>query len=300
MRKTFILASISGAILFASACNSGKNKFDASGSFEAEETIISAEAMGTIQQFDLEEGQSLKADEVVGYIDSTQIYLKKKQLETQIDALLSKRPDVPVQLASLQEQLRVAEREQKRITNLVKGDAATQKQLDDINANISVLEKQIAAQKSSLNISSEGITKEVTPIRVQIEQLNDQLRKCTIINPVKGTVLTKYAEVNEMANVGKALYKIADLSSITLRAYITGNQLPKVKLNDKVKVMTDDGDGGFKETEGVITWINDKAEFTPKTIQTKDERANMVYAIKVKVKNDGSYKIGMYGEIKFL
>jgi HlyD family secretion protein len=222
----------------------------------------------------------------IGYIDSTQLYLKKKQLETQIKALLSKKPNISVQLSALQSQLATAEKEKIRIANLVKGDAATTKQLDDINANIEVIKKQIEAQKSSLEISSEGIGKDATPIYVQIEQLNDQLAKCNIINPINGTVLTKYSEVNEMTSSGKALYKIADLSTIILRAYITGNQLPQVKLNQKVKVNTDDGKGGFKETEGTIIWINDKSEFTPKTIQTKDERANMVYAVKVKVVND--------------
>ena len=295
--KTIAIAV--STIFLMTACNNNKPSFDASGSFEAEETIISSEASGTIKQFNIEEGQTLKAGQSIGYIDSTQLYLKKKQLETQIKALLSKKPNISVQLSALQSQLATAEKEKIRIANLVKGDAATTKQLDDITASIEVIKKQIEAQKSSLEISSEGIGKDATPLYVQIEQLNDQLAKCNIINPTNGTVLSKYAEQNEMANTGKALYKIADLSTIILRAYISGNQLPQVKLNQKVKVSTDDGKGGFKETEGTIIWINDKAEFTPKTIQTKDERANMVYAIKVKVVNDGSYKIGMYGEIKF-
>ncbi len=299
MRKIILTASAAGLILLTGACDNGKNKFDASGSFEAEETIISAQATGALEQFNIQEGQVLKAGDVIGYVDSTQLYLKKKQMEMQAGALLSKRPDVAVQLASLEAQLNTAEKERTRMENLVKGDAATQKQLDDINASISVLHKQIEAQRSSLNISSNGITKDVSPILVQVEELNDQLRKCVIINPVNGTVLTKYAEAHEMTATGKALYKIADMSTIVLRAYITGNQLAKVKLDQKVDVSTDAGDGTMKHTEGTITWINDKAEFTPKTIQTKDERANMVYAIKVKVKNDGTYKIGMYGEIKF-
>ena len=150
-----------------------------------------------------------------------------------------------------------------------------------------------------MDISTESINSDVLPLQVQVEQLNDQLAKCKIINPANGTVLTKYAEANEMTATGKPLYKIADLSNIILRAYITGDQLPQIKLNQKVKVLTDDGRGSYKKTEGTIIWINDKAEFTPKTIQTKNERANMVYAIKVRVKNDGTYKIGMYGEIKF-
>jgi HlyD family secretion protein len=241
----------------------------------------------------------LEAGQNIGYIDSLQLYLKKKQLEAQVIAILGKKPNISVQLSALQTQLKTAEKEKTRVANLVKGDAATPKQLDDINAQIEVLKKQIEAQQSTLSISSEGLGKDVVPLQVQIEQLNDQLAKCNIINPTNGTVLTKYAETNEMTAVGKPLYKIADLTNIILRAYITGDQLTQVKLNQKVKVLTDDGKGGYKETEGTIIWINSKAEFTPKTIQTKDERANMVYAIKVKVKNDGTYKVGMYGEISF-
>lgn len=298
MKKISLILSAT-TLLVLTSCSNDKKNFDASGSFEAEETIISSEAAGTIKQLTIEEGQTIKAGQSIGYIDSVQLYLKKKQLEAQINAVLSKKPNVSVQLASLEEQLKTAEREQKRITNLVKADAATTKQLDDVNGNIEVIKRQIEAQKSSLDISSEGINKEATPLEIQIEQLNDQLQKCKIINSVNGTVLTKYVEANEMASVGKPLYKIADLTSIILRAYVAGNQLPQIKINQTVKVSTDDGNGGFKQTEGIITWINDKAEFTPKTIQTKDERANMVYAVKIKVKNDGSYKIGMYGEIKF-
>lgn len=285
--------------IILSACNNNKISFDASGSFEAEETIISSEATGTIKQFEIEEGQTLQAGQFVGYIDSTQLYLKKKQLLAQVNAMLSKKPNVSAQLAALQSQLTTAQKEKVRITNLVNGDAAPQKQLDDINAQIDVINKQIEAQKSSLDISTEGISKEAVSVTTQVEQLNDQLAKCKLINPTNGIVLTKYAESNEMTATGKPLYKIADLSNIILRAYITGDQLPQIKLNQKVKVLTDDGKGGYKETDGTISWINDKAEFTPKTIQTKNERANMVYAIKVKVKNDGTYKIGMYGEISF-
>lgn len=299
MKHILTSVIIAGSLLLTVSCNKNQDTFDASGSFEAEETIISAEAQGALKAFNIQEGQTLQAGQNVGYIDSVQLYLKKKQLEAQVTAVLGKKPNIPAQLSALQEQLRTAEKEKIRIANLVKGDAATPKQLDDINAQIDVLKRQIEAQKSSLSISSEGISKDVIPLQVQIEQLEDQLSKCNLINPVNGTVLTKYAEANEIASVGKPLYKIADLSNIILRAYITGNQLPKIKLNQTVKVLTDDGKGGYQETTGTIIWISDKAEFTPKTIQTKDERANMVYAIKVKVKNDGFYKIGMYGEISF-
>lgn len=294
---TLIIATILISVL--ASCNRNEVDFDASGSFEAEETIISAETSGTIREFDVEEGEVLTAGKRIGYIDSTQLYLKKKQLEAQINAMLSKRPNMAAQSAALKEQLSTAETEQKRIANLVKSDAATTKQLDDINATIKVIKKQIEAQRSSLSITTEGINKDASVLRVQIAQLNDDLRKCRLVNPVNGTVLTKYAESYEVTSPGKPLYKIADLSTILMRAYVTGNQLPLIKLNQKVNVLTDDGSGGYKQTAGLITWINDKAEFTPKTIQTKDERANMVYAIKIKVTNDGSYKIGMYGEVKF-
>lgn len=284
---------------FTSTACRHQNTFDASGSFEAVETVISAEATGTLKMFQVEEGQSLEAGQQVGYIDTVQLYLKKKQLESQMEALAAKKPNIQVQLSALNEQLKTAETEKKRIENLLKADAATTKQLDDVNAQIAVIKKQIDAQKSTLDISITGINKDILPLGIQIEQLNDQLLKSRIVNPRAGTVITKYAEQNEMVAGGKPLYKIADLSEIILRVYISANQLPQVKLNQPVKVHTDDGKGGFAETDGVITWISDKAEFTPKTIQTKEERANLVYAMKVKVKNDGTYKIGMYGEINF-
>lgn len=293
-----ITLTLSG-LVFLSACNSDKKTFDASGTFEAVETIISAEATGNIKKFSIQEGQLLKEGESIGYIDTVQLFLKKKQLEAQVNSLISKKPNITIQLSALEAQLTTAEKEKQRIANLIKGSAATQKQLDDINASIEIIKKQIAGQKSSLEISNNGIEKDVLPLIVQIEQINDQITKSKIINPVNGTVLSKYAEQNEFATTGKALYKIADLSDIIFRAYITGNQLPKIKINQQVTVLTDDGSGGFKETSGTIIWINDKSEFTPKSIQTKDERANRVYAIKVKVTNDGTYKTGMYGELKF-
>lgn len=298
MEKILKNVAVAGLILFITSCNN-EVTFDASGTFEAVEIIISAEANGVIKELNIEEGQNLQAGQYIGYVDSIQLFLKKKQLESQMEALLAKKPNIAVQISALQEQLKAAEIEQKRVANLVKSEAATTKQLDDINSQIEIIKKQIDAQKSTLVISSDGINKDVLPMQVQVEQLDDQLQKCRIVNPLNGTVLTKYAEQNEMAITGKALYKIADLSTIILRAYISANQLPPVKLNQKVKIHTDDGSGGFTEDEGIITWISDKAEFTPKTIQTKDERANMVYAVKIKMKNDGTYKIGMYGEINF-
>jgi len=296
MNKLTLIAIM---VMVVVSCKNNKNESDASGTFEAVETIVSAEANGTLKELNIEEGQVIEQGKIIGYIDSTQLYLKRKQLLAQVKALLSKMPDVPAQVAALEEQLRQAEREQKRITNLVKADAASQKQLDDINTQINVLKKQINAQQSSLSITASSLSEETGPLKIQVEQLDDQLEKCRIINPVKGTVLVKYAETNEMTMMGKPLYKIADLSTIILRAYITGDQFSQVKTGQAVKVLVDDGKSSFKEYDGVVEWISDKAEFTPKTIQTKDERANLVYALKIKIKNDGILKIGMYGEVKF-
>jgi len=294
-----IIMSIAIILLIITACNNDNNLYDASGSFEAEEIIIFSEAQGIIKQFDVNEGETLRSNQIIGYIDSMQLYLKKKQLEAQIVSLMNKKPDVALQLEPLYEQIKSAEKEQNRIDNLLKSNAATQKQFDDITTQIAVLKKQLEAQKSSLLIATNGIDNDIAVLQIQIKQIDDQLSKCKIINPVNGTLLIKYAEENEIATFGKPLYKIADLTNIILRVYVSGRQLSKVKINQKVKVLTDNISGDYNETEGTITWINDKAEFTPKTIQTKDERTNLVYAIKVKVANEGFFKIGMYGEIKF-
>ncbi|NQX41408.1 HlyD family secretion protein [Pedobacter steynii] len=293
--KTFLLAS-AGFLLLVS-CNGKKAVSDASGTFEGRETIVSAEATGRINSLVLEEGQLLEVGDTVGHIDSLQLYLKKKQLQAQINAVLGRKPDIPAQLAAYREQLKQALREQDRLSNLVKADAATPKQLDDANAQVAIIRKQIAAQESSLGISSSGLNKEALPLTAQIEQLNDQLAKTNLINGVKGTVLTKYVEAGEMAVAGKPLYKIADLSTIVLRAYFTVNQLSSIKLGQVVKVLVDASDGQYKTYEGVIEWISARAEFTPKTIQTKEERANLVYAAKIRLKNDGYLKIGMYAEV---
>lgn len=281
------------------SCKKNVNEYDASGTFEAEETIISAEATGIIRQLNIDEGMELVPGQMIGYIDTTQLQLKREQLKQQINAVLSKSPNKVLQLAALQEQLKQAIHEKERVDNLVKEGAATLKQLDDAQAQVSVLQSQLSALKSSLNITTTSIGAETSPLKIQIDQLNDQINKSRIINPVKGTILTQYTRVNEMAVIGKPLYKIADLSSIILRAYITGDQLLSVKLDQQVKVIVDDSKGAHKEYNGIIDWISSKSEFTPKTIQTKDERANLVYAIKVRVVNDGYLKIGMYGEVKF-
>ena len=299
--------------ILLSACTGNKNEYDASGTFEATETIVSAEANGTIKSFSIDEGQTLNAGQEIGYIDTTQLYLKKKQLEAQAKAMGYKLPDIDAQTAQFKQQAIVTQssldyliKEKNRIQNLVNADAATPKQLDDIKAQIvetqeqiKAINKQGAAQASALHTQRSGLSADVAPLYIQIEQVNDQLEKSKIINPINGTVLTKFVEADEMAATGKPLYTIADLSTITLRAYITGDQFTFIKLGQKVKVLVDDKSGKFREFEGIVEWINNKAEFTPKTIQTKDERANLVYAVKIKVKNDGALKIGMYGEVKF-
>jgi len=280
-------------------CSGSKNDFEASGTFEAEGTIISAEATGVIRQFDVEEGQELTAGQIIGYIDSTQLYLKKRQLESQIRALQGRKPNIAVQLSALQAQLQPAQPERPRLEKLVAGDAATRKQLDDVNAQIEVLKKQINAQQSSLKISSDGISDDVATLQVQIEQLEDQLVKHRLTAPQNGTVLAKIAKVNELTTVGKPLYKIADLQNITFRAFVTSAQLTQLKIGQNVRVFADFGEKKRREYKGTISWISDKSEFTPKTIQTQDERANLVYAVKITVKNDGYLKIGMYGEVNF-
>lgn len=298
--KSILLKSV--LVLFTGlliSCSNENGKFDATGTFESEEVIVSSEAMGKLLKFEVEEGMPLKKNQIVGLVDTTQLYLKKKQLQSTIKSVLSKQPDIPTQLAAIKEQIATAEREKNRIENLVSSDAATTKQLDDINSQLEVLNKQYEATKSSLTITKQGIQSETLPLIAQVEQIQDQINKSIIKNPIDGTVLTRYTKQDEITSSGKALYKIADLSEMILRAYINGDQLGQVKLDQKVKVYVDKGDGEQKELEGEVYWVSSKAEFTPKTIQTKDERANLVYAIKVRVKNDGYVKIGMYGEVKF-
>ena len=250
-------------------------------------------------KLDLEEGQTLKRGDVVGYIDTLQLYLKKKQLQYSIKAVLSRQPDAFSQLATIQEQMETTKKERDRFERLLKDDAATQKQVDDLKAHLALLQKQYDALQSSLGTTTRSLKSETLPLSVQVEQIEDQIKKSIIINPIDGTVLVKYAEQNEVTGPGKGLYKIADLSYVILRAYISGSQLSNVKINQQAEVLVDNGEDEFKSYSGNVTWISDKAEFTPKTIQTKEERANLVYAIKIRVKNDGFLKIGMYGEVKF-
>ncbi|WP_281633158.1 HlyD family secretion protein [Flavobacterium luteolum] len=296
MKKIKLLYFLIPAI-FMFSCNDKENDFDASGSFEAVETILSAEANGQILQLNVEEGQQLEAGQKVGFIDSTQLAINKMQLRQNEKAILSGRPQIQIQTESLKRQLDNAILDRNRTEKLVKGGVASQKQLDDINSKVAALQAQIKAQKSSLETTNENLTQQGNTVGVQLKGIEDQLSKSVIVNPIKGTVLAKYAEQYEMAVIGKPLYKIANLETLDLRAYITGTQLPQIKMGQQVKVRIDQGEKKYKEYQGTIGWISDKSEFSPKTIPTKDERANLVYAIKVRVKNDGYLKIGMYGEV---
>lgn len=297
MQTNHYLLAFLSALAFS--CTQSDSEFDATGNFEADEIIISAEASGKILRLDIEEGSELMSQSVIGLIDTTQLYLKKKQLEYSIQAVNAKQPNATIQLAAIQEQIENAKREKKRVENLLKDDAATQKQLDDLNAHLDLLQRQYAATKSTLNITKQSLQSETLPLQAQLEQVQDQIKKSQIINPINGTVLTLFAKQNEVVNPGKALYKIADLSTVILRAYISGNQLSQIKLGQPVTVLIDAANNDYKKYTGTISWVSDKAEFTPKTIQTKEERANLVYAIKIDVKNDGYLKLGMYGEVKF-
>lgn len=289
-----------GIMLFAATlmgCNGNADNVDASGNFEADETIISAEGSGRIMELALEEGQNLKPGEVVGYIDTMQLHLKKKQLVYSMRAVLSRRPDAESQLSTIRKQIETAKYERRRIENLLKDDAATKKQLDDLTAQVDLLEKQYNSLQKSLAITTQSLESETLPLKAQVEQIEDQIARSVIINPVNGTVLAKYAEKSEMVVPGKPIYMIADISSLQLRAYISGDQLVAVKLGQKIAVLVDAPEGKSTTHEGTVEWISDKAEFTPKTIQTKEERANLVYAMKVRVPNDGSLKIGMYADV---
>lgn len=297
MNSKTTLTAIFSTILFA-ACNGGDDAADAYGNFESTEIIVSAEATGRLLRFDVEEGTVLHARTVVGAIDSTQLSLKKAQLGANIEAVLSKRPDVSPQLEVIRQQIATWQREKQRVENLLKANAATTKQLDDVNARIAELEKQYASTASSLQTQVSGLTSETQPLRYQVEQVEEQLAQSRIINPVEGTVLVKYVENGEVVSFGKPLYKIADLRTMYLRAYISGDQLGQVKTGQEVTVQTDLPGGEMKSWKGTISWISAEAEFTPKTIQTKEERVQLVYALKVKVENDGGLKIGMPGEIR--
>lgn len=292
MKKVIYIAMA----LLAISCTK-EAEFDAQGTFEATEVVVSSEATGRILNFDIEEGMAIAANQTVGTIDSLQLHLQRKQLVAQQSALLASRPDVKKQVAALREQIAKQKIELRRVDNMLRDGAATQKQKDDIEAQIKILEGQLEAQLSTLDKNTSTINGNSVVLEAQIAALDDRISKCSIISPVGGTVLVKYAEAGELASAGKPLMKIADLKNIYLRAYFTSDQLANVKLGDEVKVVADFGGTERYDYTGRVAWISSESEFTPKTIQTKDSRANLVYAVKIAVENDGRLKIGLAGEV---
>lgn len=288
MKKIAILLT---AIIFIS-CNKNNEKADAYGNFEATEITVSSESNGKIEFLNVEEGAQIKKGTLVGLIDTLQLHYNREQLKASIETVQSKSTSVLSQINVLNEQLKTAKIEQTRIQNMYAENAATKRQIDEIDGKVKVIEKQI----SSVQTQNAPILNEIKSIKVQIEKLDDQIKKSKISNPVDGTVLTKYAEPSEITAFGKPLYKIANLNEMELRVYVTETQLAQIKIGQKVTVAID-ADNDTKKYEGNITWISAQAEFTPKVIQTKEERANLVYAVKVAVKNDGSLKIGMPAEV---
>lgn len=296
--KTIKLLAASLTVMLYS-CGSGNGEYDASGIFETTEIIISAKGTGEIKELNLEEGQTVSFGTSLGYIDTIQLSLKRQQLMANLSANDSRKLNENKQLASLHQQIANQKTEQKRFEELVKANAASQKQLDDINYQLEVLERQLSATAEQIGSSNTSLTGQSASIAAQVAQIDDQLQNYIIKSPIQGTILTKYAEPGEYVAPGRALFKVANIEDMKLRAYITAEQLTSVKIGQQVTVYADKGESGHKEYKGTITWIADKAEFTPKTIQTRDERTNLVYAIKITVKNDGLIKKGMYGEVKF-
>ena len=286
-------------LLSLASCNSNGELADAYGNFEADETIISAETAGKLLYLNIQEGSEIPAGLDVALVDTTQLFLKKEQLKAGINAILSKVQPVQSQINVLTEKRRNIEREKNRIEKLLADSAATRQQWDDISGQLELVEKEMAATREKLESANKGILSEIKSLEVQIAQVNDQLDRSVIENPTHGTVLQKYAEPGEVTAFGMPLYKVASLSSLYIRAYISGNQLAKITIGHSVSVGVDDGEGGIRNYSGRITWISSKAEFTPKIIQTREERVNLVYAIKILVENDGLLKIGMPGEVYF-
>ena len=290
---------IAGVVLVLSACGTKEKAYDATGTFEATETTVSAEQSGVLMTFALNEGDEIDEGREVGLIDTTQIWLKILQTKASKAVYQSQKPDMEKQIAVTREQLAKAQKEQRRYQELVNDGAAPRKMLDDATSQVQVLQRQLTAQMSSLSVNTNALNKQMAATDVQVSQLYDQLRKCHILAPVQGTVLEKYVERGEFVAMGKPLFKIADVSKMYIRAYVTSAQLQQVKVGQQVKVFADYGGGQKKEYSGTVSWISSRSEFTPKTILTDDERADLVYAVKIAVNNDGYIKIGMYGEVKF-
>ena len=284
-------------LILLNSCGPSGMSSDAAGTFEADEITVSSEATGKIEWLDLTEGQQLQAGQAVGQIDTVQLFLQKQQLEESIMSLEGSMPDIDRQTSAMRSRLKQQLREKDRIERLLEDDAATPKDLEDILSAIEVLEGQIEAQESGLGNTIASLEGQIASARNRILQIEDQLAKCRIASPVEGTVLARYAHAGELAVSGKPLFRVADTRTMTLRAYFCLWQLKDVRIGQRVKVIADFGGDNTREYEGTVSWISDKSEFSPKSIQTKDERENLVYAVKISVRNDGYLKIGMYGEV---
>lgn len=295
--KTFHLITL--AILLSTACQQNTERADAYGNFEARETVVSAQGNGQILFLEAEEGQKIEAGTMVGMIDTTTLHLQREHLRARIQSLGGKTQSAQPQINILEEQKRNLQREHGRIEALLKDSAATTQQLDDLAGRIDVVDRQIAAARAQTATLNEGVLSEVAPLQAQINIIEEQIQKCAIRNPISGTVLLKLAEPHEITAPGRPLYSIAALDELELRAYVSGTQLPHLALGQTVEVWIDQDKTSNQMIEGTISWIAAEAEFTPKTIQTKEERVNLVYAIKVKVPNDGRLKIGMPAEVNF-
>lgn len=297
MEKIFIAAAI---VLAAAGCNRNKYDYDASGTFEAVEIIVSSEATGRIERFTVREGDRIGAGQEVGLVDTVQLHLSRMQLLANLKAVESRSLDISRQIAATEQQIATQRRERDRTERLVAADAATTKQLDDIDSGIAVLEKQLAAQRESLQSGNRSISGETAGVLARIASVEDHIARSRISSPIDGTVLVKYAEQGEFTSPGMPLFKVADMDNMILRAYVTTGQLSQLRIGQEVSVYVDSGNkDGSREYPGTIEWISSQAEFTPKTIQTKDERANLVYAVKIAVRNDGLLKTGMYGDVNF-
>ena len=296
MNRLLLLACI---VLMLSACGNKEKEYDATGTFEATETTVFAEQSGALLALNINEGDIISQGQEVGCVDTTQIWLKIQQLRATKKVYQSQKPDMEKQIAATRQQLAKAQTEQQRYKELVADGAAPGKMLDDATSQVQVIKRQLDAQISSLNTTLSTLNSQMAATDVQVSQLYEELRKCHVVSPISGTVLEKYVEQGEFVATGKPLLKIADTENMFIRAYVTSTQLQNIKVGQKAKVFADYGNGDKKEYEGRVSWISSRSEFTPKTILTDNERADLVYAVKVAVKNDGYAKIGMYGEVKF-
>lgn len=285
--------------MMLTSCATDKNDYDATGVFEATEVIVSAQSQGELLQMNYDEGDTVVSGQQLALVDTVQLVLKRQQLVAGLSSVGARHYDVARQVAAVRQQLATQRKERSRFAKLVSEHAANQKQVDDIDAQIALLERQLSAQTETLENTNRSLNGDAQSLEAQIAQLDDQLRRSHILSPLGGTVLAKYAEQGELATNGRQLYKLADMRHLYLRAYVSAPQLTALRLGQKVTVYADQGKSGRKAYRGRITWISAEAEFTPKTIQTRDERANLVYAVKVAVENDGLIKLGMYGECKF-